>query len=63
MLRIGNTSAGSFPSCWSAVMHGSFVMESNGQLFEEDEREHQLARSDEVESALEQLRYNISLID
>lgn len=32
-------------------------------FLEEDVREYQFARSDEVESALEQLRYNISLID
>ena len=32
-------------------------------FLEEDVREYQFARSDKVESALEQLRYNISLID
>lgn len=32
-------------------------------FLEEDVREYQFARSDEVKSALEQLRYNISLID
>ena len=32
-------------------------------FLEEDVRNHQFARSDEVESALEQLRYNISLVD